>query len=111
MSLGPVMLDLNGVDITPEEREILSHPLVGGVILFSRNFASVAQLETLVGSLHEIRSPRLLIAVDHEGGRVQRFRDGFTALPAAAHFGQVYDQNPQLGSISVLRRFSMWTTV
>jgi beta-N-acetylhexosaminidase len=97
MSLGPVMLDLNGVDITPEEREILSHPLVGGVILFSRNFASVAQLETLVGSLHEIRSPRLLIAVDHEGGRVQRFRDGFTALPAAAHFGQVYDQNPQLG--------------
>jgi len=91
------MLDLNGVDITPEEREILSHPLVGGVILFSRNFASVAQLEALVESLHEIRSPRLLIAVDHEGGRVQRFRDGFTALPAAAHFGQVYDQNPQLG--------------
>jgi beta-N-acetylhexosaminidase len=96
MSLGPVMLDLEGVDITPEEREILSHPLVGGVILFTRNFASVEQLETLVQSLHDVRSPRLLIAVDHEGGRVQRFRDGFTALPAAAHFGKVHDQDPQL---------------
>ena len=96
MSLGPVMLDLEGVDITPEEREILSHPLVGGVILFTRNFASVEQLEALVQSLHEVRSPRLLIAVDHEGGRVQRFRDGFTALPTAAHFGKVHDQDPQL---------------
>jgi beta-N-acetylhexosaminidase len=96
MSLGPVMLDLEGVDITPEEREILSHPLVGGVILFTRNFTSVEQLEALVQSLHEVRSPRLLIAVDHEGGRVQRFRDGFTALPAAAHFGKVHDQDPQL---------------
>jgi beta-N-acetylhexosaminidase len=84
------------VDITPEEREILSHPLVGGVILCTRNFASVEQLETLVQSLHDVRSPRLLIAVDHEGGRVQRFRDGFTALPAAAHFGKVHDQDPQL---------------
>jgi beta-N-acetylhexosaminidase len=97
MSLGPVMLDLEGVEITPQESEILSHPLVGGVILFTRNFASVEQLEVLVQSLHEIRSPRLLIAVDHEGGRVQRFRDGFTALPAAAHFGQAYDQDPRLG--------------
>ena len=96
MSLGPVMLDLEGVNITPQEREILSHPLVGGVILFTRNFASVEQLEALVQDLHQVRSPRLLIAVDHEGGRVQRFRDGFTALPAAAHFGQVYDENPQL---------------
>mgnify|MGYP001819087299 CR=1 FL=1 len=96
MSLGPVMLDLEGVEITPEESEILTHPLVGGVILFSRNFASVEQLEALVQQLHDVRSPRLLIAVDHEGGRVQRFRDGFTSLPAAAHFGQVYEQDPNL---------------
>ena len=96
MSLGPVMLDLEGVDITAEEKEILSHPLVGGIILFSRNFATVEQLENLVQRLHEVRSPRLLIAVDHEGGRVQRFRDGFTALPAAAHFGQVYEQDVHL---------------
>ena len=93
MSLGPVMLDLEGVEITSEEKAILAHPLVGGIILFSRNFASVEQLEGLVQNLHEVRSPRLLIAVDHEGGRVQRFRDGFTALPAAAHFGQVYEQD------------------
>ena len=66
MSLGPVMLDLEGVDITPEEHEILSHPLVGGIILFSRNFASVEQLENLVQRLHDVRSPRLLIAVDHD---------------------------------------------
>ncbi|MCG6885956.1 MAG: beta-N-acetylhexosaminidase [Proteobacteria bacterium] len=97
MSLGPVMLDLQGVDITPEERELLAHPHVGGVILFSRNFTSVEQLERLVSDIHGIRTPRLLIAVDHEGGRVQRFRDGFTLLPAAAHFGQVYDEDPGRG--------------
>lgn len=97
MSLGPVMLDLHGVEITSEERELLRHPHVGGVILFSRNFASVEQLETLVSEIHAVRSPRLLVAVDHEGGRVQRFRDGFTLLPAAAHFGQIYDEDQARG--------------
>lgn len=89
---GPVMIDLLGTEISPEDRELLLHPATGGVILFSRNFSSVQQLYRLVHEIHELRSPNLLIAVDQEGGRVQRFRDGFTALPPAGrfelHFGE-----------------------
>lgn len=95
MSLGPIMLDLDSVEMSPEEREILQNPLVGGVILFSRNFSSVSQLVSLVKEIHQIRNPRLLISVDHEGGRVQRFRDGFSSLPAVGHFGELYNQNPK----------------
>ena len=93
MSLGPIMLDLDSVEMSPEEREILQNPLVGGVILFTRNFSSVEQLTHLVNEIHQIRDPRLLVAVDHEGGRVQRFRDGFTSLPAVGHFGEIYKNN------------------
>ena len=95
MSLGPIMLDLDSDVMSSEEREILQHPLVGGVILFSRNFSSVEQLVQLVNEIHQVRKPRLLIAVDHEGGRVQRFRDGFTSLPAVGHFGEIYEHNPK----------------
>ncbi|MCP4701783.1 MAG: beta-N-acetylhexosaminidase [Gammaproteobacteria bacterium] len=95
MSLGPLMIDLNGSELSAEERSLLQHPLVGGVILFSRNYASIPQLTGLILAIHEIRRPPLLIAVDHEGGRVQRFREEFVHLPACAHFGRVYDQNPR----------------
>lgn len=97
MSLGPVMLDLAGVEITPQEREMLKHPATGGVILFSRNFETIEQLHRLTREIHKLREPRLLIAVDQEGGRVQRFRDGFTRLPPAAWFGQLYAANPAHG--------------
>jgi len=97
MSLGPVMLDVMGHSLTPEEREHLRHPLVGGVILFSRNYESPEQIEALVRDVHSVRNPPLLVAVDHEGGRVQRFRNGFTALPAVARFGEIWDENPGRG--------------
>ena len=95
MSLGPVMLDLEGVALTAEDREILKKPLVGGVILFSRNYESPEQLTALINEIHQLRQPKLLVAVDHEGGRVQRFRSGFSRLPAVAQMGAHYKKNPR----------------
>jgi beta-N-acetylhexosaminidase len=95
MSLGPVMLDVEGLTLSAIERERLKHPLVGGVILFARNYQSPEQVEALVRDIHGLRTPRLLVAVDHEGGRVQRFRDGFTSLPPLRHLGNIYDENPK----------------
>ena len=75
MSLGPLMIDLRGTAIAADEREWLRSPLVGGVILFTRNFESLEQIRDLVTEIHAIRQPALLVTVDHEGGRVQRFRE------------------------------------
>ena len=94
MSLGPIMMDLAGSDIRPDEREMLRHPLIGGVILFTRNYEDPEQLENLTEELHALRDPRLIVAVDHEGGRVQRFRKGFTRLPPVALLGALHDEKP-----------------
>lgn len=90
MSLGPLMIDIGGTELLAEEREMLRHPLVGGVILFTRNYVSSKQINDLICIIHELREPKLLVAVDHEGGRIQRFRDGFSALPAARRLGEIY---------------------
>ena len=96
MSLGPVMTGIAGSELDRVESEVLRHPGVGGVILFSRNYRCRSQLRVLCDAIHALRQPPLLIAVDHEGGRVQRFRDGFSALPAAARYGRLHDRDPGL---------------
>lgn len=96
LPLGPLMIDIQGTALTDLDRERLSDPRVGGVILFTRNYQSLEQLTALSAAIHALRSPRLLIAVDHEGGRVQRFREGFTQLPTMRSLGGQYDQSPTL---------------
>ncbi len=89
MTLGPLMVDLEGIAISEIERNLLLKSEVGGIILFTRNFKSVEQLTALVDEVHQLRTPKLLVAVDHEGGRVQRFHEGFSRIPAAATFARV----------------------
>ena len=95
MSLGPVMLDIEGLALTDEDRKRLLHPQTGGIILFTRNYASPVQLRALVDDIHALRHPRLIVAVDQEGGRVQRFKDGFQHLPAMGLLGDLYDRDEQ----------------
>jgi len=97
MSHGPVMLDLAGTELSETEREMLQHPAAGGIILFARNYESPEQVQRLIAEVHELRSPSLLVAVDQEGGRVQRFKEGFTRLPPTAWYGQLHDTNAKRG--------------
>lgn len=95
MPLGNVMLDVIGTSLCEEDVHRLRHPRVGGVILFARNYTDPEQLRALTASIRALRSPELLIAVDHEGGRVQRFRSGFCALPPMRRLGEVWEQDPE----------------
>ena len=92
---GPLMIDIAGLELTDLDRERLSHPLVGGLILFSRNYQSPEQLSRLTAEVHALRSPPLLIAIDHEGGRVQRCREGFTRLPPMGALGDLWERAPE----------------
>ena len=94
---GILMISVEGkhLDLTTCER--LRHPAIGGVILFSRNFESPEQLTQLVAQIKAVKTPALLVAVDQEGGRVQRFRQGFTAVPAMQVIGRAFDQDPAAG--------------
>ena len=94
MKLGPAFVDVAGLELTPDDIERLQHPQVGGVVLFARNFAAPLQLIQLTSSIRELRTPALLIAVDHEGGRVQRFRHGFTPIPPMRELGKLWDRDP-----------------
>jgi beta-N-acetylhexosaminidase len=91
------MVDIAGTELTSEDVRLLAHPMVGSVILFTRNYQSPAQVSALTASIRSLRTPHLLIAVDHEGGRIQRFRPGFTALPAARALGRCFEQDRREG--------------
>jgi beta-N-acetylhexosaminidase len=92
--LGPLLIGLAGQEVSPQETEWLRHPAVGGVVLFTRNYRDVAQLSDLTASIRALSARDLLICVDHEGGRVQRFREGFTRLPPLAVLGRMYADSP-----------------
>ena len=100
MSLGPVMLDIEGLSLSPADRDLLREPAVGGVILFTRNYESADQVTDLVAEIRALRSPPLLIAVDHEGGRVQRFREGFTSIPPMRRIGHEYERDTEAGLLA-----------
>ncbi|HCK75861.1 MAG TPA: beta-N-acetylhexosaminidase [Gammaproteobacteria bacterium] len=91
---GPLMVSIEGLSLDASTRTRLSQAEIGGVILFSRNFVSPGQLADLTSEIRALRSPALLIAVDQEGGRVQRFQEGFTSLPAMGVIGERYDADP-----------------
>ena len=95
MPLGPVMLDVVGTVLDDADIKRLLHPSVGAVILFARNYESVDQVSKLIKHIKSLRTPQLLIAVDQEGGRVQRFQEGFTRLPAPSHFGELWNKDKQ----------------
>jgi beta-N-acetylhexosaminidase len=94
MNLGPIMMDVSGLTLTQLEETQLAKPSIGGVILFSRNFESINQVKQLISSIRVV-NPNILISVDHEGGRVQRFKEGFTHLPAMSKLGELYDKKPK----------------
>lgn len=93
--LGPLVVDIAGTSLTEEEIKVLQNPMVGMVILFTRNFESKEQLHNLTHDIHALRNPSLLIGVDHEGGRIQRFREEFTRIPSMNSLGKLYDKDPQ----------------
>ncbi len=93
LSRGPVFLGVEGLELSAADHQRLVHPLVGGVILFARNFESPPQLKALTAQIRSLRTPRLLVAVDHEGGRVQRFREGFSAIPPMRTLGGLWDRD------------------
>jgi beta-N-acetylhexosaminidase len=103
LPLGPLMIDLAGPQLSDLEFERLCHPLVGGLILFSRNYESPHQLAQLTAAVHALRSPALPIGIDHEGGRVQRCRTGFTRLPAMRRLGELWDQDRQAALLAARR--------
>ena len=92
--LGPVVCDIAGTSLTEAERKRIAHPLVGMVILFTRNYENRVQLTSLCREIHAVK-PGVLIGVDHEGGRVQRFRAGFTEIPAMSTYGEAYKDDPE----------------
>lgn len=100
LSLGPVVLDPTAAALTDDDRRRLLHPAVGGVILFAHNFESAEQLTALTEEIAALREPRLFVCVDHEGGRVQRFREGFTPIPPMRRLGRLWDRDRDAATVA-----------
>ncbi|MES2205737.1 MAG: beta-N-acetylhexosaminidase [Pseudomonadota bacterium] len=103
-TLGPLMIDVEGTILSQADRKRLLHPAVGGIILFARNFENPEQVKQLTTEIRALRSPQLLIAVDHEGGRVQRFRFGFTQIPPMASLGELWEKD-QAAALAEAKRY------
>lgn len=99
--LGPVCVDVAGTELTERERERIAHPMTGMVILFTRNYTDREQLKRLTDEIHAVR-PGIIIAVDHEGGRVQRFREGFTEVPSMAELRSRENPASQLEAAGIV---------
>jgi len=95
-----VVADVVGTVLTDEDRERLRHPAAGAVILFARNYENTQQLNALADEIEKLREPALPICVDHEGGRVQRFREGFTAIPAMRRLGRLWDRDREAAKVA-----------
>ena len=93
--MSAVMIDVAGLELDAEDKELLGHPSVGGVILFSRNYAEPSQLQALCESIREVSRQDVVIAIDHEGGRVQRCREQFSAIPAMAEIERYTESLPE----------------
>lgn len=106
LPLGPVMLDIEGLALNEKDKKRLLHPNTGGVILFARNYQNRAQVTQLISEIKQLRTPSLLVAVDQEGGRVQRFQDEFTKLPPANTFGRYWREDKQTASIKTFQAAS-----
>ncbi len=107
---GPLLIGLEGLELTARERDWLAHPAVGGVVLFTRNYAGIEQLEALNAAIRETAAAPMLICVDHEGGRVQRFHDGFTRLPPLALLGRMYADAPDTAADFAYRHARVMAT-
>ncbi len=94
---GPIFTSVAGVELSGEDRERLRNPAIGGVVLFANNCHGAEQVKRLAEEIHQLRTPSLLVAIDQEGGRVQRLKDGVTVLPPQAHYGRLYDENGDRG--------------
>ncbi len=95
----PFIIDLKGTELTAEDKALLAHPQVGGVIFFTRNFESTAQLKALTQTIRKI-NPKLLLTVDQEGGRIQRFKTGLTPIPSMGELGKAYLQDSKAALVS-----------
>lgn len=97
MTLGPIIVSIEGKKLSEDDRHTLRHDAIGGVILFSENYEDREQLMELIRSIKKIKSPELIVCVDQEGGRVQRFRQGFYKLPSFNELGKIYDRTKEEG--------------